>query len=109
MVRLNFLLRPAPQVEPGGTACNVSGRVVFEENLAPAQVMITVDGTKIGTLTRTDGRYLVLDVPAGLQRVTVSGPGLITERRTVVVDCESGAEPVALSFMMRSRPVTDSE
>jgi len=109
VVRLNFLMRPVSQVDLGATACNVSGRVVFEEDLAPAQVMITVDGTKIGTLTSADGRYLVLHVPAGLQRVTASGVGLITERRNVVVACEPGGEPVALSFMMRSRPVTDSE
>jgi hypothetical protein len=108
-VRLNFLMRPAPQVDGGSAACSVSGRVVMEETLAPAQVMVTVDGTKTGTLSNSEGRYMLLNVPAGLQRVTASSIGLITERRSVVVSCGPGADPVTVSFTMRPRPLTDLE
>jgi hypothetical protein len=109
VVRLNFIMRPVPPVDHGGAACDMSGRVVFEETLAPAQVMLTVDGTKIGTLSDVDGRYLLLAVPPGLQRVTASTAGLVTERRSVVVSCGTGDEPLSVSFMMRPRPISDSE
>ena len=79
----------------------MSGRVVMEETLAPAQVMVTVDGTKTGTLANSEGRYMLLNVPAGLQRVTASSIGLITERRSVFAI----ADPVRASSRCRSRCV----
>lgn len=65
----------------------VQGRVLDQLNSFPIEgAEITVVGTDIGTVTAEDGSYLLSDVPAGRQRVTVRSLGyvLTTGELTVV-------------------------
>ena len=46
---------------------------------------VTVDGTKLETITDSFGQYRLLDVPAGVARVKVNYVGLLTADATVTV------------------------
>jgi TonB-dependent receptor len=68
------------------------------ETLIGANVILTVDGSTIGTSTEVDGTYLIENLPVGNQVITYSYTGydteekevLIEEGKTVVVDISLG-------------------
>ncbi|UCC84318.1 MAG: TonB-dependent receptor [Gemmatimonadota bacterium] len=81
----------------------VEGRVTNEVTGAPlAAAAVTVVGTPIGTLTREDGVYALVNVPAGMQeiRVTLIGFGTVTQDVTVQVGASA-----SLDFELRARPI----
>ncbi|MFO8173127.1 MAG: TonB-dependent receptor [Longimicrobiales bacterium] len=83
----------------------VSGQVINAatgESLSGAQVF--VEGTQIGTMSNPQGRYLLLNVPVGVQTVVVQRLGHATESaevtvaadQTVILDFELTTEAIAL-------------
>jgi len=100
-IALGFLVTAAAPV--WAQAGNVSGRVtntVTGAPLAAAQVFIV--GTELGTLTREDGEYALINVPAGTHRIraVLIGYGSITEDITIPA---GGA--VTMNFELRERPI----
>jgi outer membrane receptor protein involved in Fe transport len=100
-IALGFLVTAAAPVwaQPG----NISGRVsntVTGAPLAAAQVFIV--GTEIGTLTRENGEYALINVPAGTHRIraVLIGYGSVTEDITVPA---GGA--VTMNLELRERPI----
>ncbi len=83
-------LLPPGQAEAQQTATgSVTGQVVDESTQRPlAGAAVTVVGTQLGTVTNTDGRYLITRVPVGSQQVQVSliGHGEATQTVTIVMD-----------------------
>jgi outer membrane receptor protein involved in Fe transport len=64
----------------------VAGRVVSAANNAPIGVaQISISGTSLGGVTSDDGRFLILNVPAGSREIVVQRIGFRTERQTVEV------------------------
>src|SRR5690606_19150753 len=83
-------LLPPGQAEAQQTATgSVTGQVVDESTQRPlAGAAVTIVGTQLGTVTNTDGRYLITRVPVGSQQVQVSliGHGEATQTVTIVMD-----------------------
>lgn len=80
---LALLVAPARAQEQGGT---ISGQVVVSETLAPiASAQVHLEGTGTGTLTGSNGRYILLNVPAGSYTLVVQriGFGTLTQEVTV--------------------------
>jgi TonB-dependent starch-binding outer membrane protein SusC len=66
---------------------NVAGTVIEAGTQRPlAGVQVTVVGTQLGTLTNQEGRYIIMNVPAGTRdvRVTRIGYAQATQQVTVV-------------------------
>jgi hypothetical protein len=62
----------AGQAGVGGTTGNVRGVVRHSASNAPlASVQVSIQGTRLGTMTREDGTFLIQRVPAGSHRVQV--------------------------------------
>jgi TonB-linked SusC/RagA family outer membrane protein len=67
--------------------------VVAAGSLAPlSSTQVYVVGTGIGSLTNTNGRYLLLNVPAGTYQVRVERIGYGTQTQEVVVRAGESAE-----------------
>lgn len=81
-----------------GTVTGIVRDVVSLQTLAGAQV--SVDGTSIGGLTNNVGRYLLLNVPAGEQTVTVLSLGFGVTSQTVTV---GAGETVTSDFGLRQQ------
>ena len=81
-----------------GTVTGLVRDVVSLQTLAGAQV--TIDGTPIGGLTNNIGRYLLLNVPAGEQTVTVLSLGFGTTSQTVTVEA---GQTVTVDFGLRQQ------
>ena len=97
-------------VAPGGaqdTTGTITGRVVDSASQAGVPGMrVNVVGTQLNALTRDDGRYILLAVPPGAQRVRVSRIGFIAQELPVTV---VAGRPVELDFVMVQSAVTLSE
>ncbi len=64
----------------------VTGTVTSAESGEPlATVQVSIEGTGIGGLTNEEGRYLLINVPAGPQVVLFQYLGFETERREITV------------------------
>ncbi len=79
----------------GTVVCDASG-----EPMAGAHVV--VEGTKLGAATDESGRFMIRNVPTGMQEVTASAVGHDPLTRSVVVPTFAQAE---LSFRLVMRPV----
>ncbi len=67
----------------------VTGTVTSAEAGEPlATVQVSIEGTGIGGLTDEQGRYLLINVPAGPQVVLYQYLGFATERREITVTAE---------------------
>jgi len=87
-------LSPAAAQQVG----SLVGEVRAEDTGRPIPgAQITVAGTTIGTLTRADGTYIVLNVPAGPATVRVEFIGYGAQERTV--DVRPG-EPTRVDFTL---------
>src|SRR5690606_18599239 len=55
---------------------SITGRVTNAATMRPIEgVQIAVEGTGLGTLTDVDGRFLLLNVPAGTATVVIENIG----------------------------------
>ncbi len=76
------LATPAAAQDNAG---RIAGRIVDAATARPlSNVQILVENTEIGTLSSVDGRYLIRDVPAGVQAVVVQLIGYGTKTLTGV-------------------------
>ena len=80
---------PASMAAQTGT---VSGTLTNGETGEPlANVQISVEGTGLGVLSNNQGRFLVLNVPAGDREVVAQLIGFREERRTVSLTAEGSS------------------
>ena len=85
----------------------IAGRVLDSASQAGLPGMrVNVVGTDLNALTRDDGRYTLLGVPAGAQTVRVSRIGYVAQSKPVTV---AAGQPVELDFVMAPSAVTLSE
>ncbi len=64
----------------------VSGVVVEAATLRPMPgVQVTIAGTQLGTITNQEGRYIIMNVPAGTREVRVTRIGYAQGRQEVTV------------------------
>ncbi len=71
----------------------VTGRVTDGTSGAPlAQVQVYLPGTGLGTLSRQDGRFLILNVPAGSYTVTAERVGQKTATQAITVGADQTVE-----------------
>ncbi len=95
---------------PGGlalTAQATTGRItgvitdeVSGHPIEGAQVILV--GETVGTLTNADGRYLLLNVPAGEHTIRVVLPGFVQQSQTVTV---TAGETAASDFTLKASAV----
>ncbi len=82
-VALAFFLAGSLSAQQTGT---VTGAVVNGETGEPmSNVQISVTGTGLGSITNNDGRFLILNVPAGTHEVVAQLIGFAERRQTVTV------------------------
>jgi TonB-dependent receptor len=85
---------------------NISGTVTDStQRGAVIGAKVTVEGAALNTTTDEAGRYLLLRVPAGTAKVTVTYLGLESETKEVSV---SGGSTSALDFALRPASVSQS-
>ncbi len=78
-----LLAAPSLSAQQAGT---VTGRVTDSQGGAPiASVQIFIEGLNLGALTQQNGRYLLVNVPAGTHTVTAARIGYGTVTREVTV------------------------
>ena len=71
--------------QEGGTG-TISGRVVDSASRQPiGSVTVAVVGTRVGGITRDDGTYTIVNVPAGNQRVRVTRIGYTAREQEVTI------------------------
>ncbi len=69
-----------------GARGSISGRVVDSTNqLTMQRATVTIEGTQRGAVTRTDGGFLLRDVPAGTARLRVTRIGFASQLKEVDV------------------------
>jgi len=86
---------------PGRT---VIGQVVNAETKAPLpDVMVLVTGTKLGSTTNADGRFIIRGVPAGAQTVRAQLLGYAPQEQSVTVAEDA---PATVNFALKSVPYT---
>ena len=91
-----LLLAGNAEAQQTGT---ITGQVVDDANQRPlAGVQVYVPGANVGTITRSDGRYVLLNVPAGEVEIWVQLIGYATPARTVTLAAD---ETVVADFALR--------
>ena len=92
MSRLRFLLVAGCVLLPGqqavaaqSTAGTIQGTVRTENGGSLAGVNVLIVGTRLGAITRTDGRYTIPLVSAGTHRVSAQLIGYATQEQEVTV------------------------
>ncbi len=102
---LVLLVLPASSAAQGtGTLTGLVTHATTGRGLGAAQVFVV--GTQIGSLARGDGRYLILNVPAGTHQVQVILVGYPTETQEVTV--QAGQSAVA-DFALTPRAIDMDE
>ncbi len=102
---LALLVSPALAVAQGTGV--IRGRVSDVMSGAPlAGAQISVDGTRIGALSRADGTYAITGAPQGSQFLSVRRVGYTPQRIAVTV---SGAAAAAQDFALRAVPTSLNE
>jgi TonB-linked SusC/RagA family outer membrane protein len=80
----------------------IQGTVTSETGQPVAGVNVLIQGTGLGILTGTDGRYAIADVPAGSHEVRASLIGYGDVRRQVTV---ASGQTVTADFRLETRAV----
>src|SRR5215213_7308267 len=87
--------------EPTGT---ITGVVTDSASQAGVPgVRVNVVGSDLNALTRDDGRYTLLNVPAGLHAIRASRIGFVAQERPVTV---VAGQPATVDFVMNPSAVT---
>ena len=64
----------------------ITGQVVDAATQRPlGEVQVFIEGSGLGALTRVDGRYLILNVPVGVNTVTAQRIGMETQTQQITV------------------------
>jgi len=74
-----------------------------DEGEAISSAVVTLEGTDLGALTRTDGYFLVADVPPGSYNVQFSAVGYDVASREVLI---VGDTTVTLDVRLTASPIT---
>ncbi len=90
------------RAQGGGNTGSVSGRVVDEAGAPVASVQVFVDRTAIGTITRDDGTYALIQVPEGNHILRTRLIGFRPESATVSV---AAGQQVSHDFTIRRDPL----
>ncbi len=100
---LGLLAPPALQAQGTG---QVTGVVTSDMGVPLANATVTVVGTQLGALTSENGRYLILNVPAGEHVIEVQLIGYATQQQTVTV---VAGQPAVLNFELASEALALEE
>ena len=88
-------------------AQQVTGRVMDDRTGQPiAAVQVFIADTGIGALTQQNGRYLLLNVPAGTHTLSVQRIGFGTQTQEITV---AAGETVVLDFQLREQALAMDE
>ena len=83
---LAFALLLSPAIASAQNTGTVRGRVTeSKSNLPLAGVQVSVDGTRLGTQSSTDGSYTITGVPTGQQTLTARRVGYSPQKATLSV------------------------
>jgi len=85
----------------------LTGRVLNSEGMPLSDVQISLENTTLGAITNQDGRYLLLNVPAGVYQVNAQLLGYGTRNRTGV-RVEAGGQAV-VDFTMTTQVLAMEE
>jgi TonB-linked SusC/RagA family outer membrane protein len=84
----------------------VSGTVTSTTGQPAPSVQVTVVGTRLGTITNAEGRYVIGNVPAGTQTVRAQRIGFTMQQQTVAV---GAGQTVTLAFQLAPAVTTLTE
>ena len=94
-------------VVPGVSAQQITGRVTDSQSGQPvAAVQVFIAGSGIGALSQQNGRYLLLNVPAGTHELTAERIGYVSVTQQVNV---AAGETVVLDFQLREQALAMDE
>jgi TonB-dependent starch-binding outer membrane protein SusC len=86
---------------------SITGRVVDSTSQQPiANVSVVIDGTGRGTVTRSDGGFLLAAIPAGSYRVRAARIGFVAQTREVMV---TAGAPSTVQFRLVAAATTLTE
>ncbi len=97
---LSLILAATAAAQQSGTITGLITDATTMEPLSGAQ--ISLDGTTRGALSNADGRFLILNVPAGTYTVRVQIIGFSSATETVIV---TAGETVAADFQIASEAI----
>ncbi|MHB1168348.1 MAG: SusC/RagA family TonB-linked outer membrane protein [Longimicrobiales bacterium] len=96
-----------PMQVTGQERGTVAGTVVDESTNEPlAGVQISITGTQLGTITNNDGRFLLVNVPAGMREVRATSIGYSAGLQTVQVNA---GETATVDFRLATSAVALEE
>lgn len=84
------------------TSGRVTGRILDPGGIPLQGARVTVAGTSIVTGSAADGRFTLINVPAGTQEVRVAILGFAAQRRSVVV---TPGQTATVDFQLTTAPV----
>ena len=88
-----LLLAPSTEALSAQQAGRIVGRVTATESGAPiGEVQVYLPGTGLGTLTRTNGAFVILEVPAGPHQVRAERIGMAAVTQQVTVTAGQATE-----------------
>lgn len=97
----------AGQLGAQGATGGITGRIVDSASAQPlASVTVVVEGTALRTVVRSNGTYLISNVPVGSQRVSARRIGYASATRTVMVTAGGTA---TADFAMAAQAATLGE
>lgn len=112
------VIAASPLLAWAGTTGKISGRVIDERGEPLAGVNIAVPAARTGAVTENDGRYVIINVPAGTYDVRINLLGyktttvqglVVSSDRTTELDVRLEATPLELEEVVitAERPVVD--
>jgi hypothetical protein len=106
-VRVDLLLRPDVELDPSGPLCAIVGSIRDQNHGDPlwqAEVSVDIPGRSHETvLSRPDGSFVLLNVPAGLQRFVARHIAYYDEAREIVVECSGASRVPSVTFLLREQ------
>ena len=79
---------------------SIAGRIVDSTSQLPMQsVTVTIEGTQRGAISRVDGGFLLVDVPAGTSRLRVTRIGYTPQLKDVAI---SAGQVANVRFVMQA-------
>ena len=95
---LMAVFAPAAEAQTGGRIIGVV--TDGQSGQALAEVQVYIPGTGLGALTRANGRFIILNVPAGTHQVRAERIGLGAQTQSVTVGADQAVE---LNFLLSTQ------